>query len=179
NAVVIGEVGLDGRLRKLRGVLPAVMAAKKAGFPVVVVPEENAREANLIDGIHVLGAGDLAQLWHWAISGNGLTPARSVRFSRGGSAEREEEIQADTPDLADIRGQELAKYGLEVAAAGAHNLFFVAPPGSGKTMLARCLPTILPPLTYRDALALTAIRSITEDLAGMSELPLHPPYVAP
>ena len=137
--VLLGELSLDGRVRPVRGVLPAVLAAKRDGWPGVVVPAENLAEASLVDGIDVWGVRTLGQLQSWL----------------NGSAHLEDRITAGTrtlarrdppADLADVVGQSQARFAVEVAAAGAHHLMLTGPPGVGKTMLAQRLPGILPPL---------------------------------
>ena len=130
--------------------LPAVIAAKKEGWPAVVVPVENLAEAALVDGIEVHGARTLAQVRSW--------------LNGGGELEQTTRMQAveadDGPDLADVVGQPQARYAVEVAAAGGHHLMLVGPPGIGKTMLAQRLPGLLPPLTEEESLEVTAVHSV-------------------
>jgi magnesium chelatase family protein len=168
-AVLLGELALDGRVRAIKGVLPAVLAAKREGWPTVVVPVENLAEASLIEGIDVLGARTLGQLQAWL----------------AGKAPLEERICAppappdDTVDLADVVGQTEARYAVEVAAAGAHHLMLTGPPGVGKTMLAQRLPGLLPPLSHEESLEVTAIHSVAGLLSGSAPLITRPPFVAP
>lgn len=145
----LGELALTGELRPVRGVLPAVLAARAAGRSVVV-PRENGAEAALVQGAEVRIAGSLLEVLA-ALSGRQeLPPARPEPGHE----------PAPLPDLADVRGQRHARRALELAAAGAHNLLFSGPPGTGKTLLASRLPGILPPLDEDEALELAAVRSI-------------------
>lgn len=167
--VLLGELALDGRIRAVRGVLPAVLAAKNAGWQRVVVPESALSEAGLVDGIEILGAGTLPELLSW-LRGNGpLTQPDATD-------------RADTPalgDLSDVVGQEEARWAVEVAAAGAHHLMLTGPPGIGKTMLAQRLPGLLPSLTESEALEVTAIHSLAGLLGDDHPLITRAPFIAP
>jgi magnesium chelatase family protein len=167
--VLLGELSLDGRVRPVRGVLPAVLAAKREGWPVVVVPVDNLAEASLVDGIDVWGVRTLGQLQSW-LSG-------SARLSeRVGTASTD---SAPSADLADVVGQAQARFAVEVAAAGAHHLMLTGPPGVGKTMLAQRLPGLLPPLSDNESLEVTAIHSVAGLLSSDTPLISRPPFVAP
>jgi magnesium chelatase family protein len=168
-AVLLGELALDGRLRPVRGVLPAVLAARRDGWPTVVVPVDNLGEASLVDGIEVLGAKSLGQVFSW-LEGKGSLAERTV------TATPSDEVEAD---LADIVGQTTARRAVEVAAAGAHHLMFTGPPGIGKTMLAQRLPGLLPPLTESESLEVTAIHSVAGMVSDDTPLITRPPFVAP
>lgn len=167
--VLLGELALDGRVRPVKGVLPAVMAAKRAGWPSVVVPAENLAEASLVDGIEVWGVRTLGQLQAWL----------------NGKAALDERVDTTAPavddsvDLADVVGQTQARWAVEIAAAGAHHLMLTGPPGIGKTMLAQRLPGLLPDLTDDEALEVTAIHSVVGLLTGDTPLITRPPFVAP
>jgi magnesium chelatase family protein len=167
--VLLGELALDGRVRPVKGVLPAVLAAKREGWPAVVVPVHNLAEACLVDGIEVWGVRTLGQLHEW------LT----------GATQLDDRIEAPpsapepAADLADVVGQSHARYAVEVAAAGAHHLMMTGPPGVGKTMLAQRLPGLLPPLSEAEALEVTAIHSVAGLLSDSMPLITHPPFVAP
>jgi magnesium chelatase family protein len=167
--VLLGELALDGRVRPVTGVLPAVLAAKREGWTTVVVPLENLAEASLVDGIDVWGVRTLGQLQSW-IAGKG---------SLEGRIDASTPAPAHTVDLADVIGQTHARFAVEVAAAGAHHLMLTGPPGVGKTMLAQRLPGLLPGLTESQALEVTAIHSVAGLLSGDTPLITHPPFVAP
>jgi magnesium chelatase family protein len=168
-AVLLGELALDGRVRPVKGVLPGVLAAKREGWPMVVVPTDNLAEASLVDGIEVWGVRTLGQLHSWL----------------AGKAQLDDRIEAPSPtpepavDLADVVGQSHARFAVEVAAAGAHHLMLTGPPGVGKTMLAQRLPGLLPPLSHSESLEVTAIHSVAGLLSGSTPLIIRPPFVAP
>jgi magnesium chelatase family protein len=167
--VLLGELSLDGRVRPVRGVLPAVLAAKRDGWPAVVVPVDNLAEASLVDGIEVWGVRTLRQLQRWLGGSGGLD-----RRISGGVTEPE-----PAADLADVVGQAQARFAVEVAAAGAHHLMLTGPPGVGKTMLAQRLPGLLPPLSDDESLEVTAIHSVVGLLSADTPLITRPPFVAP
>lgn len=169
-SVLLGELALDGRVRPVRGVLPAVLTAREAGFTRAVVPLGNLDEAGLVDGIEVLGALHLADVVAW-LAGEGVLVAPSDALPA--------QERPTYPDLADVVGQPEAKFALEVAAAGAHHVMMTGPPGIGKTMLASRLPGILPPLGPREALEVSAIHSIAGNLRADRPLITVPPFVAP
>ncbi|MCG7593969.1 YifB family Mg chelatase-like AAA ATPase [Mycobacterium sp. PSTR-4-N] len=168
-AVLLGELALDGRVRPVKGVLPAVLAAQRHGWPTVVVPVENLAEASLIDGVDVWGVSTLGQLHAW-LAGKGDLQAR---------IDHPDQAPEVSVDLADVVGQPQARRAIEVAAAGGHNLVMTGPPGVGKTMLAQRLPGLLPPLSQPEALEVTAIHSVAGLLTGDAPLITRPPFVAP
>lgn len=169
--VHVGELGLDGRLRPVTGVLPAVFAAARAGFTTVIVPQANAAEAELVPGVDVRAATTLAQVAAWHGADVEVVDADPVEASVP-LREPPEEL-----DLADVVGQDDAVEALIVAAAGGHHLLMSGPPGAGKTMLARRLPGILPPLTEAEALEVASIRSLSGE--PVRTLDLLPPLEAP
>lgn len=176
-AVHLGELGLDGRVRPVRGVLPAVVAAVAAGHSRVVVPAGNAREAQLVPGAQVHAVTSLAGLARDygnvdAEASSGETVVAPVVASHAVHATHE-------LDLAEVRGQHEARWALEVAAAGGHHLLMMGPPGAGKTMLASRLPTILPNLSAADAVAATAVHSLAGTFDPERGLLSRPPFEAP
>ena len=171
---IMGELALDGKVRPVRGVLPMAIRARSEGRRGVVVPAENAAEAAVVDGLDVYPVEHIKDAFN-LLTGRGGAPAV---FSRDIEALLEETRQYDT-DFADVRGQENVKRAIEVAAAGGHNVLLVGPPGAGKTMLARRLPTVLPPLSLDEALETTKIHSVGGKLRDGKGLVATRPFRAP
>jgi len=144
--MVVGEVGLEGDLRPVRGALSMALAARAAGCRGLILPHENLPEAGVVEGLEVRGARTLVEVCAH-VAGHLILPPAVVDLTALMA-----EVRRDDCDFADVRGQSAAKRALEVAAAGAHNLLLIGPPGAGKTMLARRLPTILPSMTLDEAL---------------------------
>jgi magnesium chelatase family protein len=167
--VLLGELGLDGSVRAIRGVLPAVLAAARAGHTQVVVPHANAAEAALVERVEVLAVESLGQLVEHLRGAAVLPP-----YERGPLP-----AQPPVPDLADVVGQAAGRRAVEVAAAGGHHLFLSGPPGAGKTMLAERLPGLLPALDEQAALEVTAIHSIAGTLPPDAPLVTRPTFEAP
>ena len=167
--VLLGELGLDGSVRGIRGVLPAVLAAARAGHAQVVVPARNAEEAALVDSVEVLAVSTLTDLVAHLAGRSRLT-----RHVRGELPE-----PPPLPDLGDVVGQAAGRRAVEVAAAGGHHLFMTGPPGAGKTMLAERLPGLLPPLDEQAALEVTAIHSVAGTLPPEAPLVTRPTFEAP
>lgn len=179
--VLLGELGLDGRIRPVRGTLPSVLAASAAGYRRFIVPERNVAEARLLDDIEVIGARSLRQVVAWLCDepipeepevAEDVVPASDVGVVPVPS-------RLEGVDLADVLGQAEARRSVEVAAAGGHHLFLSGPPGAGKTMLAERLPGLLPELTPAEALEVTAIHSVAGVVPADAPLVTRPPFCDP
>jgi magnesium chelatase family protein len=171
--VVVGALSLDGAVRPTGGVLPVAMAAARAGIGAALVPAANAAEAAVVGGLEVWPVVSLAE------AAGTLTDGNASRLYRGGDAVAGGSEDSGWGDFADIRGQMMARRALEVAAAGGHHVLLTGPPGSGKTMMARSLAGILPPLTPAEALEVTSIHSVAGLLPGGSGLIRARPFRAP
>lgn len=177
-ALHLGELGLDGRLRPVRGVLPALMCAVRAGRTRVVVPAANVAEARLVPGVEVLGAvsvSDVARVHGAVVDDEATAGLEAVPDLR----EPGHVPRAGAPDLADVVGQVEARHAVEVAAAGGHHLLLLGPPGAGKTMLAARLPGLLPDLDDAEAVEVTAVHSVTGTFDPTLGLVRRPPFEDP
>ncbi|NLX76008.1 MAG: YifB family Mg chelatase-like AAA ATPase [Clostridiaceae bacterium] len=171
--VLLGELSLDGTLRPVNGVLPKTITAREKGFEAIITPCENAGEASVVKGIKVIPASNLSELVkHF----NGEI---NLPYAENDADLFSDEESKNQPDFADVKGQEHVKRALEVAAAGGHNLSMIGSPGSGKTMLARRMPSILPDLTFEEALEITKIYSVAGLLPPDSSLITKRPFRAP
>jgi magnesium chelatase family protein len=173
DAVFLGELSLDGTVRPVRGALSAALAARERGVKRLVVPEANAREAAVVDGIEVYAARSLPQAVDLVNAPESFQPVKV------NSAQMLADAAVYAVDLHDVRGQAAAKRALEVACAGGHNILFLGPPGAGKTMLAKRIPTILPPLTLEEAIETTRIHSVAGVLEDSRGLVGTRPYRSP
>jgi magnesium chelatase family protein len=177
--VLLGELGLDGRVRPVRGVLPAVLAALAAGWHDLVVPVANLAEASIVPEVRAVAVSHLGELLA-VLRGEDPAGDWDVDEPSGAPVETGAAGPVRPPlDLADVAGQAEARFALEVAAAGGHHLLLHGPPGGGKTMLAERLPTVLPPLTRAEALEVTAIHSVAGELPPGSPLVTTAPFRAP
>lgn len=152
--IILGELSLDGGVRKINGIMPLLIAGMQSGHKKFIIPDGNRNEAAYIDGIEAYAVKTLAETVEFLKDADTLEPIRRVGFSSDAAYNRY------NLDFSEVKGQRIAKRALEIAVAGGHNVIMIGPPGAGKTMLAKCVPSIMPPMTYEEAVEVTKIHSI-------------------
>jgi len=171
STLIVGELALTGAVRRVNGVLPIALLAKERGYQRLIVPSENRQEAAVVDGIQVYAVDNLRQVADFL--------SDKISLKREVSQGIQDTLPKNLPDFSEVKGQESVKRALEIAAAGSHNVLMIGPPGSGKSMLAKRLPSILPPLTLEESLEATRIHSVTGLVAGGQGLLTSRPFRSP
>ncbi|AJA69415.1 YifB family Mg chelatase-like AAA ATPase [Myroides odoratimimus] len=173
--IIMGELSLDGTVQCINGALPIAIKAKEEGYKGIIIPKENEKEAAIVEGLEVYGVSNIKEVIDF-LEGKGELVPVELDFTKMFSEESEHHLEID---FKDVKGQESIKRAMEIAAAGGHNIILIGPPGSGKTMLAKRLPSILPPMTLEEALETTKIHSVVgkaKDCGLMRSRPFRSPH---
>ena len=170
--VMIGELGLDGKIKGVNGILPALIAARGEGFKNFIVPKANQKEASFIEGVNVYAFETLSDVVAFLNGNINFEPIEHTVW-------KSEENKLSTEDFARVKGQKIAKRVMEIAVSGGHNILMIGPPGAGKTMIARCVPGIMPDLTFDEALEITKIHSIAGELDSKKGVVTSRPFRTP